>query len=184
MLKIMDTDRAIDSIRLLTLKHRVLHASDSWLESFSFGGGVSILMENIENRLERVPLQALDAAGMYHLLLCIKQIISKNGLEVVFGTKGLIALIVRCLHFEYEPLVLEVLEILCVCLNYGHPEASFRVLEGFVYLSEAREEGPLELFVKAFSAVDSSAIDIRTRSAIMTLVNAMLLNTTGHKHTH
>lgn len=139
---------------------------------------MSIVMENIENRMEKYPVGELDAAGMYHLLLCIKHIIKKVGLDVVFGTKGLIEMIVRCLHFEYEALVLEVLKLLCVCLNYGHREASFYILQGFVYLSETRGESPLEILVRAHESV-GSALDIRTRRAIITLLNAMLLNTDG-----
>lgn len=182
MLKIMDTDRAIDSIRLLTLKHRVLHSSESWMHSFTFSGGVSIVMENIENRLERFPVQELDAAGMYHLLLCIKHVIKKTGLDVVFGTKGLIELIVNCLHFEYEALALEILEILCVCLHYGHRKASFYIMQGFGYLAEGRGESPLEVLVAAYEkSLGRGGVGVRIGRSIMKLINAMLINTDGTK---
>ena len=179
MLRIMDVDRAIDSIRLLSLKYRVLNSTSSWLDSFSTGGGVSIIMENIENRLERFPLEELDAAGTYHLLLCIKHIIKTKGLQFIFGTHGLIEAIVSCLHFEYDMLVMEVLEILTVSLHYSnHDEASFHILQGFKYLSKERNEKPMEIFVKALKD-PTNIVDIRIQSAIMGFLNAMIVNAVG-----
>jgi hypothetical protein len=73
MVTIMDSDRFIDSIRLLTCKYRILHSSADWLKNFCTGGGlslsflcplplisshrfssgISVLVENMDNRLDK-----------------------------------------------------------------------------------------------------------------------------------
>jgi hypothetical protein len=39
MITIMDSDRFIDSIRLLTCKYRIMHSSSDWLKNFCTSGG-------------------------------------------------------------------------------------------------------------------------------------------------
>jgi hypothetical protein len=77
MITIMDSDRFIDSIRLLTCKYRIMHSSSDWLKNFCTSGGlfltlprrfllsmtwlspssgISVLVENMDNRLEKARL--------------------------------------------------------------------------------------------------------------------------------
>jgi hypothetical protein len=39
MITIMDSDRFIDSIRLLTCKYRIMHSTPEWLSNFCTSGG-------------------------------------------------------------------------------------------------------------------------------------------------
>ena len=43
MIEIMDVERSIDCIRLLTLKHRILNASKEWMSSFYASGGYTVV---------------------------------------------------------------------------------------------------------------------------------------------
>lgn len=54
MITIMDSDRFIDSIRLLTCKYRIMHTNPDWLSNFCISGGISVLVENMDNRLDKV----------------------------------------------------------------------------------------------------------------------------------
>ena len=76
MITIMDSDRFIDSIRLLTCKYRITHSNPEWLSNFCTSGGnaessflflslfliyflmynvgISVLVENMDNRLDKV----------------------------------------------------------------------------------------------------------------------------------
>jgi hypothetical protein len=72
MIVVMDYDRFNDPIRLLACKHRIFHADDLWLEQFCRCGGISVLVENLDNRLENQEfLSEVDAAALYQLLLCL-----------------------------------------------------------------------------------------------------------------
>lgn len=54
MITIMDSDRFIDSIRLLTCKYRIMNSNADWLSNFCTSGGISVLVENMDNRLDKV----------------------------------------------------------------------------------------------------------------------------------
>ena len=47
MITIMDSDRFIDSIRLMTCKYRILHSSPDWLKNFCTSGGVFLLQTTL-----------------------------------------------------------------------------------------------------------------------------------------
>ena len=42
MITIMDSDRFIDSIRLLTCKHRIINSNPDWLSNFCTSGGLKL----------------------------------------------------------------------------------------------------------------------------------------------
>lgn len=68
----MDSDRFNDPLRLLACKYRIFNGNKLWLEQFCRCGGVSVLVENMDNRLEnKYFLSQVDAAALYILLLCL-----------------------------------------------------------------------------------------------------------------
>jgi hypothetical protein len=71
MIVIMDSDRFNDPVRLLACKYRIFNTNSFWLEQFCQCGGVSVLVENMDNRLENKDLDEVDAAALYQLLLCL-----------------------------------------------------------------------------------------------------------------
>lgn len=54
MLATMQSERYVDSIRLLTCKYRIMHGNQDWLRTFCMYGGISVLVQNMDNVLQKV----------------------------------------------------------------------------------------------------------------------------------
>lgn len=151
MVTAMDSERAIDSIRLLTCKYRIIHSNEDWMSNFCMSGGISVLVENMDNRLEKEPLESNDAAALYELLLCLKEIMKTDGLKVALDTRGAIDAFVMSLRFEYKPLALEVLGLLAVVCTFGGTEAVWQTVMGLRHLARKREEEPFAVLIDAMT---------------------------------
>lgn len=71
MVTYFNSERHTDSLRLLTCKYRILNSNEAWMRSFCASGGISVLVETMDNRLEKDPMSEVDAAGLLQLLLCM-----------------------------------------------------------------------------------------------------------------
>lgn len=141
MINSLDSDRHIDMIRLLALKYRLTHTSKQWfafpfpfehlvrsslilflacrLQSFCACGGVSVLVENMDNALEIYPLTPVNANALYELMLCMRVVVESEGLQIVLDTRGAIDVFVMCFHVDHKALALEVLNMLSVICFKG-----------------------------------------------------------------
>jgi hypothetical protein len=151
MITVMDSERSIDSIRLLTCKYRIMHSNEDWMSNFCMSGGISVLVENMDNRLEKEPLESNDAAALYELLLCLKEIMKTDGLKVALETRGAIDAFVMSLRFEYKPLALEVLGLLAVVCTFGGTEAVWQTVMGLRHLARKRNEEMFAVLVDAMT---------------------------------
>jgi hypothetical protein len=76
MITIMDSDRFIDSIRLLTCKYRIMNSTPEWLSNFCTSGGLSSLSSCSMDSLSAVPTSPLTTVclpvclSLYSALLC------------------------------------------------------------------------------------------------------------------
>jgi hypothetical protein len=137
MIQIMDYEKYIHSIMLLNCKHRIMNANEDWLQSFYASGGISVLVENMDNRLEKQPVSEIDAAALSQILFCLKHFM-KDALDVVVDTRGAIDAFVLSLRFEYKQLSLQVLELLSVICYSGNDTARWSVVQGFEHLAITR----------------------------------------------
>lgn len=151
MITVMDSERSIDSILLLTCKYRIMHCNEDWMSNFCMSGGISVLVENMDNRLEKEPLESNDAAALYELLICLKEIMKTDGLKVALETRGAIDAFVMSLRFEYKPLALEVLGLLAVVCTFGGTEAVWQTVMGLRHLARKRQEETFVVLVDAMT---------------------------------
>eukprot|EP00602_Paraphysomonas_sp_CaronLab_P003309 CAMPEP_0185020924 /NCGR_PEP_ID=MMETSP1103-20130426/3574_1 /TAXON_ID=36769 /ORGANISM="Paraphysomonas bandaiensis, Strain Caron Lab Isolate" /LENGTH=1483 /DNA_ID=CAMNT_0027552127 /DNA_START=20 /DNA_END=4471 /DNA_ORIENTATION=+ len=169
MVTIMDSERSIDSIRLLTCKYRIEHSNEDWLSNFCTSGGISVLVENMDNRLEKEPLEETDAAALHQLLLCLIHIMKEGGIKTAIDTRGAIDAFVMSLRFEYKPLAMEVLNLLSVVCSFGESEAVWQTVMGFRHLARKRNELPYAILANALTTEDAEV-----QAAIIGLMNAII----------
>lgn len=169
MLATMQSERYVDSIRLLTCKYRIIHGNQDWLRTFCMYGGISVLVQNMDNVLQKKPMENTDAATLLELILCLKRMMQTDGLNVAIATRGVINTFVQSLRFEYPTLAKEVLGILSVVCTYGGSEGVIQTGTGFHYIARIRKERPFQILVDAL-ILENSYI----QSAVIALVNALL----------
>lgn len=171
MVTYFNSERHTDSLRLLTCKYRILNSNEAWMRSFCASGGISVLVETMDNRLEKDPMSEVDAAGLLQLLLCMRHIMKTDGLHVAVDTRGAVDVFVMSLKFEYKPLALEALELLSVVASFGGDLAVWQVVHGLNHLARMRNEKPFEVLVDAMTTGDAEV-----QAAVLELVNAIMMH--------
>jgi hypothetical protein len=109
MLRILDNNHVLDSIRILALKYRIKNSTRKWLDCFCQCGGVSVLVETIDNCLNSEPV---DYCALHETMGCIRHVICNHSLDVVTSTRGAMHACVMALDFEQPLLAIQVLELL------------------------------------------------------------------------
>jgi hypothetical protein len=158
MLRTLDNDHTVDCIRILALWHRIQHADHEWLESFCRCGGVSVLVETIDNCLSMAPK---NVQALLKVIQCIHTVISKHSLEVVTSTRGAIHACVMSLDFKFAPLAVDVLELLNTFCLSPDLEASEEVYSALQLLSKKVDDPAQQPFSFLINAVRSDAAGIR-----------------------
>jgi hypothetical protein len=172
LLDIMNSDSNLNSIKLLTMKYRILNGNSVWLKSFYSYGGIGILIENMDNRLQMEPVSELDAAALQQLLLCLIHIIKSDGLAIVMSTRGSIDAFVFCLRFEYKTLAMDVLQLLSVICNFGGVDAVWKIIHGLKNVAYERQDEKLfKILIDAMHDNDSEI-----QSCVLDFIIQILLN--------
>ena len=79
-----------------------------------------MIVEHMDNCLDRVPMSDLDAAALYELALCMKYVMRlPEGLAAAVGTRGALDAIVLALDFEFKLLAMEVSASLAHTLTHS-----------------------------------------------------------------
>eukprot|EP01041_Mallomonas_annulata_P004105 gene4105-8161_t len=152
MMTALDVQRYIDSVRLLTLKKRIFAASKDWMKAFCSSGGISVLVENIDNRLTESPKRESTASALFELLQCMREVMKTDGLSVAIGTRGAVDAIVLSLDFDYKALGLQ-------------------VVHAMRHLAKVRNEKPFAVLV---SALESQ--DIEVQAAVMEFIATLVMS--------
>jgi hypothetical protein len=162
----------LDMIRLYALKYRMQHASKQWLGAFCACGGVSVLVENMDNALEIYPLTDVNANALYELMLCMRVVVESEGLAMVLETRGAIDVFAMCFHVDHKLLALEVLNMLCVVCFKGGSTAVWEVEFGIQHLAKAHRQKPFETFK---NAIGNPSVDYSVKVAIISFINNLFL---------
>jgi hypothetical protein len=162
----------LDMIRLYALKYRMQHASKQWLGAFCACGGVSVLVENMDNALEIYPLTDVNANALYQLMLCMRVVVESEGLAMVLETRGAIDVFAMCFHVDHKLLALEVLNMLCVVCFKGGSTAVWEVEFGIQHLAKAHRQKPFEIFK---NAIGNPSVDYSVKVAIISFINNLFL---------
>ena len=105
-------NKLIDSIKnaivpdfhvLTKLKAVLSSANRQLLNAFMGAGGLSALLQAMENRMNKKPQTELDVAVMYEIMLCLKAVMNNStGMEGLLAAYGAIDTITRSLCFNYK----------------------------------------------------------------------------------
>jgi len=88
---------------LSKLKTVLSSANRLLLNSFMGAGGLTILLQALENRMNKKPQTELDVAVMYEIMLCLKAVMNNStGMEGILASFGAIDTIARSLRFDYK----------------------------------------------------------------------------------
>lgn len=88
---------------LSKLKTVLSSANRLLLNSFMGAGGLTILLQAMENRMNKKPQTELDIAVMYEVMLCLKAVMNNStGMEGILASFGAIDTIARSLRFDYK----------------------------------------------------------------------------------
>lgn len=166
------SQRSTDSILLLVLKYRIANATSDWMHGFTALKGISVIVEHMDNCLDRVPLNDIDACALYELCLCMKYVMRTEGLAVVANTRGAIDAFIMSLNFEYKLLALEILELLSVCCFKGGEVAVWEIQQGFLHLAQVRNEEPYAVLVDLMASSD----DLEMQGAVLGFINTLIMN--------
>jgi hypothetical protein len=95
---------AVPDFHIVAKLRTVLSSANRMLlNSFMGAGGLAILLQALENRMNKKPQTELDVAVMYEILLCLKAVMNNStGMEGVLATYGAIDTIARSLRFDYK----------------------------------------------------------------------------------
>ncbi len=176
MLRTLDNDHTVDCIRILALSHRIQHADHEWLESFVSCGGVSVLVETVDNCLSMTPK---NVHALLKVIQCIRTVISKHSLEVVTSTRGAIHACVMSLDFKFGPLAVDVLELLnTFCGVSEMADAAAEVYSALQLLSKKVDvvatDRPFSFLVRAVQS-DNASI----RFSALQFINRLMIKLQG-----
>ncbi len=176
MLRTLDNDHTVDCIRILALSHRIQHADHEWLESFVRCGGVSVLVETVDNCLSMTPK---NVHALLKVIQCIRTVISKHSLEVVTSTRGAIHACVMSLDFKFGPLAVDVLELLNTFCGVSETvDAAAEVYSALQLLSKkvdaAATDRPFSFLVRAVQS-DNASI----RFSALQFINRLMMQLQG-----
>ena len=129
------------------LSNNLRISGDEYMNSFLSSGGVSILVQAINNRIARQPLHEVDIVILYEILLCCQVVIEvPSGIEAFLSLNNGIEAVSRCLNFDSKIYSLKALEILAKFCSHSL-EAAQSVFKGlkvgiffFLFFNSCKED--------------------------------------------
>lgn len=118
LLKSLDTAKNPDMQSILQMKVWISSATREVMSAFLDRGGVRVILKLILQRVNKKPLDEIDAVILYELLLCCKLLMNNSvGMKGFLDVSGAIDTIALCLRFEYKLLALMVRLFLLCTIN-------------------------------------------------------------------
>lgn len=107
LLKTLDSSKNPDMQSILQMKVWISSATKEVMSAFLDSGGVRVILKLILQRVNRKPMDEIDAVTLYELLLCCKLLMNNAlGMKGFLDVSGAIDTIALCLRFEYKLLAL------------------------------------------------------------------------------
>ena len=109
LLKTLDNSKNPDMQSILQMKVWISSATREVMSAFLDAGGVRVILKLILQRVNKKPLDEIDAVILYELLLCCKLLMNNAvGMKGFLDVSGAIDTIALCLRFEFKLLSLMV----------------------------------------------------------------------------
>lgn len=162
-----------DQQLLIQLRSILSTANRLMLTSFIQASGVSVLAKCINGRLSKQSLNDLDKMILFEVISCFKCILNNDiGMNGVLLYPGALDAIVRCLIFEFRPIVSLVLEILSV-IAYFSDTSTQQCVESIRSASATAMEIPFASLTMALTTED---LEIKVK--IISLLNGLIAGIT------
>jgi hypothetical protein len=130
-----------------------------------------VLVEVMLNRLHTIPVLELDAAALYQVMLCFRQLIKTDGVQNLTVARGAIDAMCLCLDFAHSALAIQVLELLSVVTVYGGPDALWQAKQGIKNVAQQRGERPYGVFA---AAMITGSIEVQV--AVVSFINTLIMS--------